>query len=168
MGEVIDGLVATIAEELSQSMGLCIPAPELVKVAGVMVATETVRSGLDLLIPSASTAMSFSTTGLTLAIIQKKLRDMSKKIDVLLDVGRKSAKDKLAEALTSLENENFPDAYVAFEKAADKATDGFHTSQDNESRVSCAKIKLFCVLMMKCYDKSKAHFLPFDKQTRMP
>ena len=43
MGEVVDSLVATIAEELSQSMGLVIPAPELVKVAGVMVATETVR-----------------------------------------------------------------------------------------------------------------------------
>ena len=65
--------------------------------------------------------MSFSTTGLTLAIIQKKLRDISKKIDLLLDASRKSAKDKLAEALTSVENENYPDAYVAFEKAADKA-----------------------------------------------
>ena len=40
-------------------------------------------------------------------------------------------------------------------KGADKATDGFHTAQDNEGRVTCTKIKLFCLLMMKCYDKSE-------------
>ena len=118
-----------IAEEISEQMGLSIPAPELVKVAGAMVATETIRTGLDLLIPSASTAMSFSTTGITLAFIQRKLREISKKIDTLLDVSRKSAKDKLTEALTSLEHENYADAYEAFKKASDKSTDGFHTGK---------------------------------------
>ena len=44
-----------------------------------------------------------------------------------------------------------------------KATDGFHTTKDNKGRVTCTKIKLFCILMMKCYDKSTAHFLPFSK-----
>ena len=44
-----------------------------------------------------------------------------------------------------------------------KATDGFHTTKDNKGRVTCTKIKLFCILMMKCYDKSTAHFLPFAK-----
>ena len=68
------------------------------------------------------------TLGLTLAIIQRKLREISKQIDVLQDVGRKSAKTKLTEAMTSLEHENYSDAYEAFNKAADKVyvhTDNF-------------------------------------------
>ena len=118
--EFFESAITEIAEQISESMGLTIPAPELAKVAGAMVATETVKSALDFLIPSASSAMSFSTTGLTLAFIQRKLREISKKIDKLLDVSRKAAKDKLTEALTSLEHENYSDAYEAFTKAADK------------------------------------------------
>ena len=49
-----------------------------------------------------------------MAFIQRKLREISKKIDVILDLGRKSAKDKLTEGLTSLEHENYSDAYEAF------------------------------------------------------
>ena len=63
MGELVDSAIAELAEELSQGMGLSIPAPELLKVAGAMLATETVKSALDLLVPSVSSAMSFSTTG---------------------------------------------------------------------------------------------------------
>ena len=118
--EFFESAITEIAEQISESMGLTIPAPELAKVAGAMVATETVKSALDFLIPSASSAMSFSTTGITLAFIQRKLREISKKIDKLLDVSRKAAKDKLTEALTSLEHENYSDAYEAFTKAADK------------------------------------------------
>lgn len=160
--EFLDSTVISIAEELSEQMGLSLPTPDLVKVAGAMLATEAVRNGLDLLIPSASTVMSFSTTGITLAFIQRKLREISQKIDLLLDVARKSAKDKMSEALTSLEHGNFPDAHDAFKVALDKATDGFHTSQDNESRVACTKIKLFCILMTKSFDKQTNHFLPFS------
>ena len=63
MGELVESAMAELAEELSQCMGLSIPAPELLKVAGAMLATETVKSALDLLVPSVSSAMSFSTTG---------------------------------------------------------------------------------------------------------
>lgn len=34
-------------------------------------------------------------------------------------------------------------------------------AKDNEGRVSCTKIKLFAILMTKCYDKGKNIFLPF-------
>ena len=34
MGEVINEAIFEIAEELCEGMGLCIPAPDLVKVAG--------------------------------------------------------------------------------------------------------------------------------------
>ena len=35
MGEVLNEAIFEIAEELCEGMGLCIPAPELVKVAGI-------------------------------------------------------------------------------------------------------------------------------------
>ena len=63
MGELVDSAIAELAEQLSEGMGLSIPAPEILKVAGAMLATETVKSALDLLVPSVSSAMSFSTTG---------------------------------------------------------------------------------------------------------
>ena len=63
MGELVDSAIAELAEQLSEGMGLSIPAPEILKVAGAMLATETVKSALDFLVPSASSAMSFSTTG---------------------------------------------------------------------------------------------------------
>ena len=44
-------------------------------------------------------------------------------------MSRKAAKDKLTEALTSLQCENYGDAFEAFNKAADKATEGFHSAQ---------------------------------------
>ena len=44
---------------LCEQMGLTIPGPELFKIAGAIAATEAVKSGLELLIPSASTAMTF-------------------------------------------------------------------------------------------------------------
>ena len=48
-----------VAEDLCEQMGLTIPGPELFKIAGAIAATEAVKSGLELLIPSASTAMTF-------------------------------------------------------------------------------------------------------------
>ena len=39
---------------------------------GAMVTTEALKHALDLLIPSASSAMQFSTTGITLAFIQRQ------------------------------------------------------------------------------------------------
>ena len=129
MGELVDSVVFEIAENIAEHMGLTIPAPALVQVAGALVATEALKNALDFLIPSASTAISFSTTGITLAFIQRKLREINKKIDLLLDVSRKAAKDKLAEALTSLEHENYADAFEAFKICHDKASEGFHCSQ---------------------------------------
>jgi len=61
-----------------------------------------------------------SILGLTLALIQHKLREINKKLDLLLDSNRKTAKDKLSEALNALEYGNFLDAFEEFKKASDK------------------------------------------------
>ena len=90
--------------------------------------------------------------GLTLAIIQRKLREISKKIDQLLDVGRKSAKTKLTEALTSLEHENYADAYEAFNKAADKVNFRFHRSNLHIFFILliCPSLYLLSVVGVRC------------------
>ena len=62
----------------------------------------------------------FHSIGLTLALIQHKLRELNKKLDLLLDCNKKTAKDKLSEALNALEHENFHDAFEEFKKAGDK------------------------------------------------
>ena len=53
-------------------------------------------------------------------MIQHKLREINKKLDLLLDSNRKTAKDKLTEALNALEHSNFQDAFEEFKKAGDK------------------------------------------------
>ena len=53
-------------------------------------------------------------------MIQHKLRELNKKLDLLLDCNKKTAKDKLSEALNALEHENFHDAFEEFKKAGDK------------------------------------------------
>ena len=53
-------------------------------------------------------------------MIQHKLREINKKLDLLLDSNRKTAKDKLTEALNALEHQNYVDAFEEFKKASDK------------------------------------------------
>ena len=54
MGELVDSVVFEIAENIAEHMGLTIPAPALVQVAGALVATEALKNALDFLIPSAT------------------------------------------------------------------------------------------------------------------
>ena len=58
-------------------------------------------------------------------------QDMSVTQNRWLFRSRKAAKDKLTSAMTSLEHGNYSDAYEDFKKAADKASEGFHTVQVN-------------------------------------
>jgi hypothetical protein len=137
-----ENVVKNIAEELAEEMGMSFPANcDMLKVAGAMVTTEAVSSAMDILVPAASSAVGFSTSGITLALIQRKLREITKKIDCILDANRKVAKDILSEALTSLEHENYSDAYDAFKKASDKAVEGFHTSQVGYSNSLVAPLR---------------------------
>ena len=51
--------------------------------------------------------MSFSATGITLAVIRRQLKELHKKVDLLLGSVGETAKDKFEEAMVSLENDNF-------------------------------------------------------------
>ena len=51
--------------------------------------------------------MNFSATGITLAVIRRQLKDLHKKVDLIMSSVGETAKDKFEEAMVSLENDNF-------------------------------------------------------------
>ena len=57
--------------------------------------------------PAVADGMSFSATGITLAVIRRQLKDLHKKVDLLMGSVGETAKDKFEEAMVSLENDNF-------------------------------------------------------------
>ena len=65
------------------------------------------QAGLDFILPAVADGMSFSATGITLAVIRRQLKDLHKKVDLLLGSVGETAKDKFEEAMVSLENDNF-------------------------------------------------------------
>ena len=65
------------------------------------------QAGLDFVLPAVADGMSFSATGITLAVIRRQLKDLHKKVDLLLGSVGETAKDKFEEAMVSLENDNF-------------------------------------------------------------
>ena len=65
------------------------------------------QAGLGFILPAVADGMSFSATGITLAVIRRQLKDLHKKVDLLLGSVGEAAKDKFEEAMVSLENDNF-------------------------------------------------------------
>ena len=65
------------------------------------------KAGLDFILPAVADGMSFSATGITLAVIRRQLKELHKKVDLLLSSVGETAKDKFEEAMVSLENDNF-------------------------------------------------------------
>ena len=75
---------------------------EQVKVAANLLALEAIKSVTEVIFPIAAGAMAFNGTGFTLALIQKKLDEINEKMDTLLDVHQKSAKDFLTTAIIAV------------------------------------------------------------------
>ena len=65
------------------------------------------KASLEFILPAVADGMSFSATGITLAVIRRQLKDLHKKVDLLLGSVVETAKDKFEEAMVSLENDNF-------------------------------------------------------------
>ena len=64
--------------------------------------------------------------------IRRRVKDLTKKLEFLSDSTRKTARDKLEEAMVAFENGNFPDAYSELTKANDLAAEAFNKAQDNQ------------------------------------
>ena len=77
---------------------------------GAFLALETIKSATELLFPTAAGAMSFNATGFTLALIQRKLDEINKKIDTLIDLHHMSSKDILTTAFICLQHQDYEGA----------------------------------------------------------
>ena len=114
MAELLDTSIVHVAEEIAQKIGLVLPVGnEHIKVAGNLLAFEAIKSVTEIIYPAALSSMSFNANGITLAFIQKKLDEINEKIDTLMNVQHKSAKDILKRAIISIGHQNYEDAYKA-------------------------------------------------------
>ena len=160
---LVTDIASALAEELAEDLGIKIPSSELAKYASSLVTVEALKSCADLVWPAVAQGITFSAVGLTLAVIRKKLKDVEKQLNLLLDKDKKVATDKFHQAVISIENGNYHAANVNFEKALDKATEGYYLCRDNLARLYCGKLRLLAVIMTKCYDPELNIFLPYFK-----
>ena len=164
MAELLDTSIVHVAEEIAQKIGLVLPiGNENIKVAGNLLAFEAIKSVTEIIYPAALSSMSFNANGITLAFIQKKLDEINEKIDTLMNVQHKSAKDILKRAINSLRHQNYEDAYDEFKKVLEKATDAYNSVKDNDiKRIECTNIKTFSIVMTKSYNKELKYFVPYE------
>ena len=117
MTAILEDAYIEIAEEIAEKWGLSLPTGnEKIRVAANLLAFEAIKSVTEIIYPAALSSMSFSGTGITLAIIKKKLDEINKKIDTLLDVYLKSAKNFMTSSIIALTHQNYEDAYDGFKK----------------------------------------------------
>ena len=125
------------------------------------------KKATEVLFPTVAAGMTFNATGFTLAMIQKKLEDVSKKLDTLLEKDYKSAGDFLNSAMISIEDHDYEDAYEDFKKALERATDAYNCSKTDDLKlIQSSKMKMFCYIATKSYDKESKHFIPYDSLPR--
>ena len=98
---------------------------------GAFLALETIKSATELLFPTAAGAMSFNATGFTLALIQRKLDEINKKIDTLIDLHHMSSKDILTTAFICLQHQDYEGAYQGFKETLLEAIKAFNCSQSD-------------------------------------
>ena len=112
--------------------------------------------------------MTFNASGFTLAMIQKKLDDISDKLDTLLEKDYKSALDFLRAAMISFGHNNFEDANEGFKKVLEKATDAYNCAKkDDLKHIQSSKMKLFCYIATRSYDKESKMFIPYESLPKM-
>ena len=153
--------IGPIADALAKKLGLSLP--DKAKEAGALLAFEAIKSATEVLFPTVAAGMTFNATGFTLAIIQKKLDDISDKLDTLLEKDYKSAVDFLGAAMRSFEHQDYEDANDGFKKVLEKATDAYNCAKNDDSKhIQASKMKMFCYIANKSYDKELKHFIPYE------
>ena len=163
--KLLENSIAPIAAALAKNLGLSLP--DKVKDQGAFLAFETMKNAIEVLFPTVAAGMTFNATGFTLAMIQKKLEDITKKLDTLLEKDYNSAVDFLSSAMRSIEHHDYEDAYKDFKKALERATDAYNCAKTDDLKlIKSSKMKMFCYIATKSYDKESKHFIPYDSLPR--
>ena len=160
---IAQNAIVPIAGALAKKLGLSLPGNDAVKEAGALLAFEAIKSATEVLFPTLAAGMTFNATGFTLTIIQKKLDDISNKLDTLLEEDYKSAVNFLGSAMRSLEEDYYEDANKDFIKVLDKATDAYNCVKNDDTKlIQVSKMKMFSYIATKSYDEESKNFIPYE------
>ena len=163
IGTFAQNSIVPIAEALAQKLGFTLSENDTVKEAGALLAFEAIKSATKVLFPTVAAGMKFSGTGFTLAQIQKKLDEMSKRIDILLEKDYKSAVDFLGDGIRSFGHHDYEDSHKDFKKVLEKATDAYNCAKTDDLKlIQSSKMKIFCYIVTKSYRKDSKHFIPYE------
>ena len=159
---VLEQSIVPIAKALAQQMGLSLPGNDKVNEIGALLAFEAIKSATGVLFPALAESMTFNPIAFTLVIIQKKLDDISNKLDTLLEKDYNSALDFLGSAVRFLEHHCYEDANKYLIRVLEKATDAYNCiTNDDLKRIQSTKMKMFGYITTNSYDEESKHFIPF-------
>ena len=66
-----------------------------------------------------------------------------------------------------LQHEEYENAFEGFKDVILKATDAYNCAKGNDiRRINCSNVKMFCHIMINCYDKDLKYFIPFPSLIR--
>ena len=107
-------------------------------------------------------------TGLTLAQIQKSIKRIEGKIDIILETPLKQAKDRFLAALNMISHKKQKIAYETLKDVIDHASQAFHykvskdmTIADLEACIQATQLLIFSYIARFSYDEGSETFLPF-------
>ena len=166
--DLLENSINPLANALAKKISLSLPGNDTVKSAGAKLAFEAIKSAVGFICPTVADGMAFNAFGFTLAMIQKKLDDIAGKLDTLLEKDYKSALDFLRAAMISFGHNNFEDANEGFKKVLEKATDAYNCAKkDDLKHIQSSKMKLFCYIATRSYDKESKMFIPYESLPKM-
>ena len=95
-----------------------------------------------------------------LAQIQKEIKDLHHKCDILLNLDFEAAGHRLEHAMNYMENtKTHPDAYEELKLVLDLATKAFYKFEKFCDKVFIQRVVVFSRLMTECYDKETKQFI---------
>ena len=126
----------------------------------------------DVLEIAAGVSFKWDPTSITLAQIKKKIEDLQKNMDVLLDADFQAAFSWLESAATALKYENYESAYNKHEKVLDCSVRAYSQLKTFGKKVFCKKMTICSKRLLQCYNKDLKTFndlysLPLNKQKEL-
>ena len=105
-----------------------------------------------------------NTTAMALSMIKKKIQQLQKDVDKLMNADYRTAFLRYQKALTFMTNpETHKAAFKEYGKVVDLAERAYSQVKDFDKKILCKKLALFGQLMTLMYEKGMETFLPLEK-----
>ena len=113
---------------------------------------------------AASQGLNFNAQGIVMAQIKKEIKELSKKVDLLLHADMRAGKSMLRKAVQYLSSkETYPTAIQEFKNILILVERAFTTVQGFEHQVFCKQTEIFARFMIDTYDEENKSFVPLPK-----